>query len=102
MRIELVGFLKTIVKSDELTLKIESGMKLKDFLVLLPLKLRAELLDPRSGMLRTNFLVLVNGVEIKTLQGLSTDISDDDLLTLIPISHGGSVRYEKIPQGIHS
>ena len=89
-----MGFLKTIVKSDELAMKIDRRMQLKEILGLLPSKLRAELLDPRSGLLRTNFLILVNGAEIRTLQGVSTEVVDDDLLTLIPISHGGSLYLE--------
>lgn len=102
MKIELVGFLKTTVKSDELIVKIDRKMQLKEFFGLLPLRLKGELLDPRSGLLRTNFLILVNGTEIKTLNGVLTEISDGDLLTLIPISHGGSIHFETTFQRICS
>lgn len=36
-----------------------------------------------------NALVLLNGVEINNLEGLRTAVRDGDLLTIIPIVHGG-------------
>lgn len=45
-----------------------------------------------SNLLRrpfTNVLVIKNGVEINNLEGLKTEIGDNDTLTIIPISHGG-------------
>jgi molybdopterin converting factor small subunit len=32
---------------------------------------------------------LVNGVEVSALKGDETEVKDGDLVTLIPISHGG-------------
>lgn len=36
-----------------------------------------------------NALILLNGVEINNLEGLRTAVRDGDLLTIIPIVHGG-------------
>jgi len=38
---------------------------------------------------RANTLVAVNGIEVSALQGEATALSDNDTVTLIPISHGG-------------
>jgi len=36
-----------------------------------------------------NALILLNGVEINNLKGLRTVVRDGDLLTILPIAHGG-------------
>jgi molybdopterin converting factor small subunit len=38
---------------------------------------------------RANTLVAVNDIEVSALQGEATALSDNDTVTLIPISHGG-------------
>jgi len=38
---------------------------------------------------RSNTLILVNGVEISALDGEQTEVEEDDVVTLIPVSHGG-------------
>jgi len=38
---------------------------------------------------RANTLILVNGVEVSALKGDETEVKDGDIITLIPISHGG-------------
>ena len=38
---------------------------------------------------RANTLVAVNGVEVSALDGEDTKLSDGDVITLIPVSHGG-------------
>jgi molybdopterin converting factor small subunit len=47
------------------------------------------LLDHTKGRLRQNALILVNGREINVLEGLETKVKDEDILTIISISHGG-------------
>ena len=47
------------------------------------------LLEHEPGRLRQNALILVNGKEINVLEGLETKLEDDDVITIIPISHGG-------------
>jgi len=36
-----------------------------------------------------NTLILINGVEVRNLEGIKTRIEDGDSLTLIPVAHGG-------------
>lgn len=38
---------------------------------------------------RANTLVAVNGVEVSALNGEDTNLSDGDVVMLIPVSHGG-------------
>jgi len=40
--------------------------------------------DPRS-----NALILVSGREIGSLNGLETELKDNDELALLPVAHGG-------------
>jgi len=54
----------------------------------------AELLDRlnlKEGpkITRANTLILVNGVEVSALKGDQTEVEDGDIITLVPISHGG-------------
>jgi molybdopterin converting factor small subunit len=37
----------------------------------------------------SNMLVLVNGKEISIVNGLQTELRDNDIITFIPVSHGG-------------
>ena len=47
------------------------------------------LMDRESGSLGQKVLVLVNGREISVLEGPETRLGDGDLVTIIPVSHGG-------------
>ena len=47
------------------------------------------LLEYETGRLRQNILTLVNGKEINVLEGLETKLKNDDVVTIIHISHGG-------------
>jgi molybdopterin converting factor small subunit len=47
------------------------------------------LVDPELEDPRPNALILVNGKEISVLQGLETEVEDDDEIVLVPVSHGG-------------
>jgi molybdopterin converting factor small subunit len=52
-------------------------------------KLKNELIDPSSGKLRRNMLVLVNQREISALNGSETVINDEDEIVFVPVMHGG-------------
>ena len=47
------------------------------------------LISPQNNEFQLNSLVLVNGVEISVLNGLETELSDKDEVTLVPVIHGG-------------
>ncbi|MEM4522200.1 MAG: MoaD/ThiS family protein [Nitrososphaeria archaeon] len=46
-------------------------------------------LDENVVVDRSNTLILVNGVEISALNGLDTKVNEGDVITLIPVTHGG-------------
>lgn len=50
---------------------------------------KSALIDTQIGEPRPNALILVNGKEISVLQGLETQINQDEEITLIPMVHGG-------------
>jgi len=51
--------------------------------------LKALLVDSTSSDPRPNALILVSGREINALNGLDTELTEDDELALLPIVHGG-------------
>lgn len=51
--------------------------------------LRKELVDPLSETPLPNALILINGIEINNLDGLKTRVRDGDIITLLPVVHGG-------------
>jgi molybdopterin converting factor small subunit len=51
--------------------------------------LRQLLLSSDSPDPRPNALIMVSGREINTLNGLETTLTENDELSLLPVSHGG-------------
>jgi molybdopterin converting factor small subunit len=47
------------------------------------------IIDPHSGRIGPHIIVLINDRDISALQGLETRIRNHDVLTLIPVAHGG-------------
>lgn len=47
------------------------------------------LIDPIAGNPLPNALILVNGVEIGNIRGLSTPLQDGDSVVLLSVTHGG-------------
>ena len=52
-------------------------------------KIINRILNSKNGELRPNILILKNDVEIRVLDGLKTEIKDEDVITFIPVSHSG-------------
>jgi len=51
-------------------------------------KFRKAIFD-ENGKVKSEFLILVNDVEISVLNELNTEISDGDVITLLPTIHEG-------------
>lgn len=47
------------------------------------------LVDPVTGSPATIALILLNGVEIGNIGGLSAAVQDGDTLVFLPVTHGG-------------
>ncbi len=83
IRVRLLGHLKTLFNSEEIEMK-ETRISVKDILR------RLEKLGPQGGGLSPgSLLVAVNGVEASTLGGTDVLVGDGDIVTIIPVVHGG-------------
>jgi len=91
--VRLVGVLRGVSGKSSITVKLREG----DTIATLIQRLSAEfgedfkrvLVDSEQNDPRPNVLILVNGREIELLQKLETRLEDDDVVTIIPVSHGG-------------
>ena len=92
VEVRLLGVFRGLTGIDRLSLKVErpdvkSVVKVlaKSF----PAEARKLLIDPDLDDPRPNALILLNGREISVLNGLWTEVTEGDEITLIPVVHGG-------------
>ncbi len=90
MKIELIGPLKRVAGVGELELEIDGEKKLLDVLEMLPESVRERILKP-PGKISPEIMVLVNGVEVKSLGLENMHVKESDRIVLIPVIHGGCV-----------
>jgi len=92
VKVRLLGSFRGLSGKSELSLKLEQAT-VKNVIQTLAKSLSTEarrmLIDPELNDPRPNALILLNGKEINVLNGLETQVEEDDEVTLIPISHGG-------------
>jgi molybdopterin converting factor small subunit len=87
IKIKLIGSINRIAGVKNLILTVQNEIKIYDALSLLSEKvpsLRSYLVNPIP-----RFLILINGVDIKNLNGLDTQITEDSEITFLSITHGG-------------
>ncbi len=84
MKVVLVGHLKRLFGKESIVLEV----KVDDIRALLKY-LNHLKLDENVVIDRGNTLILVNGVEVSALNGLDTKVNEGDVITLIPVTHGG-------------
>jgi len=84
MKVVFVGHLKKLFGREEAKLN-DNFKDISEFLVHLG-NLRE---DKRVQVNRQNTLFFVNDVEISALENLRTKLKGDDIITLVPITHGG-------------
>ncbi|MCX8188549.1 MAG: MoaD/ThiS family protein [Nitrososphaeria archaeon] len=84
MKVVFVGHLKRLFGKESIVLEelVEDIRTLIKYLNYLKL-------DENVIVDRSNTLILVNGVEISALNGLDTKVNEGDVITLIPVTHGG-------------
>jgi len=90
--VEFVGILQNETSTTKLQINIDAPITVSTMIKRLKtiFKLKGNfLLEHEPGRLRQNTLLLVNGKEINVLEGLETNLEDDDVVTIIHISHGG-------------
>jgi len=84
MKVVFVGHLKKLFGKEEVNLD-GNFRDISEFFIYIS-NLRE---DKRISINRQNTLFFVNGVEISALGELGTKLKGDDIITLVPITHGG-------------
>ena len=84
MKVVFVGHLKMLFGKEYLLLE----ERFEDIRSLLEHLNRIKL-DKSVSVDRRNTLILVNGVEVSALNGLDTKVNEGDIITLVPVTHGG-------------
>ena len=90
--VEFVGILQHETGNTKLQLNIDVPITVSTMIKRLSTSFKLEvnfLLEHKKGRFRQNALILVNGKEINVLEGFDTKLVDDDIITIISISHGG-------------
>ena len=90
--VEFVGMLNHETGSTKLQINIDVPITVSTMIKRLETSFKLEgsfLLEHETGRLRQNALILVNDKEINVLECLETKLEDDDVITIIHISHGG-------------
>jgi len=83
--VELIGTLRTLAKAERYRVELEEGATISTLMR----RLRAELFADKEHVDESNLLIMTNGKEISVLNGLQTGLENNDIVTLIPVSHGG-------------
>lgn len=92
VEIRLLGVFRGMVGRDKLSVKLKHATvrtAIQVLAELMPSEARKLLIDPELNDPRPNALVLLNGQEINVLKGIETEVKNNDVLTIIPIAHGG-------------
>ena len=92
VNIRLLGVLRGVSGKSRISLRLEKStveVMVRELANSLPKEARRLFLDSDLNYLGSNVLVLVNGKEISALEGLETEIKEEDEVVVIPVSHGG-------------
>jgi molybdopterin synthase sulfur carrier subunit len=92
IRVRFFGDLKEYMKKSWMTIDVPQGSSLHNFIVELVKNGNPELLEKlmeNGKKVPSKIKILVNGRDIKHLEGLETEIKDRDLISILPIAGGG-------------
>ena len=94
LRLRLYGVFRSATHSSEMVLEIPEKTGTTVRYTIEELIRREDLRDLRTLLIsssdpRSNALILVSGREIGSLNGLETELKDNDELALLPVAHGG-------------
>jgi molybdopterin converting factor small subunit len=93
VEVRLVGVLRGLLGEQKLILAVEEPAVVRGVVKEVSTKLgrraKPPLFVPGSEDPRSSILVLVNDADVNLMQGLDTLLSDGDVVTLIPLYHGG-------------
>lgn len=93
IKVRMMGLLKEASGRTEEELILDDGADISTVIRILVNEhgeeMKNALLDPVLQNPLPNALVLLNGVEISNLLGLTTTVGDGDVLVLLSVTHGG-------------
>lgn len=81
--VKLLGGAKRFIGKDHLSIEKESA-KLKDIVEIL-----RSMSSNKEIFNSNNMLIVVNGVESSMLGGLDAQVKDGDVVSIVPVVHGG-------------
>lgn len=93
-RIRLLGSLRGLSGTGEVSLRLEDDATIRTLFERLMQtmeteELRRALLDPELNDPGPNTIILVNGREVSSLEGMRTRLGQDSEVVIIPVAHGG-------------
>jgi len=88
MRIILIGFLKKEFNKEFIEIELNKPMELTEILNIKTPQL-SELILTKSKKLSPSFIFLKNGISIDVMSEDKIFLNNEDILTIIPVSHGG-------------
>jgi MoaD family protein len=92
-KIKVFATIREIMKTREIELESDNKITVHDAIKLLTNKygekLANHLLD-KNGKPKPAFILMVNGISIKELEGLETPLKDGDVLAVLPPAVGGT------------
>lgn len=84
--VEFVGGLRILANTDKRTIALEEPATISTLMS----RLRSELCSNGDELVEgSNLLIMKNEKEISALRGSQTELDSNDVITLIPVSHGG-------------
>jgi len=94
VKVRLVGALKRLAGKPEIHIATCGSLTVTETIRMLCRKVASAeferaVVDPDSKAVGPHIIVLVNDRDVSVLQGSRTEIGKSDVLTLVPITHGG-------------
>jgi len=80
-----MGFLRILANTRKCVVELEEKITVSTLIH----KIKAELFADTESVDESNLLIVINGKEISILHGFQTVLKNNDVVKLIPASHGG-------------
>ncbi len=83
--VKLLGGARKIIGKDQVAIEAQS-IKVNEIIKMI------RSMSSNSDIFNTaNMLIVVNGVELSLLGGLEAQVNDGDVVSVVPVVHGGTV-----------
>lgn len=82
--IKLLGGARKVIGKDQISIEVQR-IKVNEILAMLRSVSNSNIFNS------SNMLIAVNGVEISVLGSLEAQVNDGDVVSVVPVVHGGSV-----------